>query len=125
MGYPSEEFVWDENTNKMVFTTTQQYVSNFQASCWATQNPADTASLTASDLANFAAYIMQSQASRDAWKALGCGILDVKMVSNPPFSDDRQRFEFAPAFDFKITHKQIITQSEPIITETIIQILQV
>lgn len=125
MGYPYRESYWDKDANQEIYTELQQYASKFQASCWATQNPADINSLTASDYANYATYIMQSAATINALEAIGCGIFNISRVRNPPFSDDRQRFEFASSFDFVITHKQIITLTTPVITETVLQILEV
>lgn len=125
LGFPQFGYVWDVNSSTEVAQTTQQYESTFQISCWATQNPANIASLTASDLANYAAYIMQSASTIASLEATGVGIYRVSDVRNQNFVDDRDRFEFAPNFDFTLTHKQIITLTAPIITETVIQILDV
>ena len=125
VGWPSQQMVWNQEAQIEVLTQLQQYETRFQISAWATQNPADTTSLTASDYANYAVYIMQSMTTVAALEAIGCGIYSVKDVRNPSFMDERDRFEFSPSFDFVITHKQIITQTTPTITETIIQVLTV
>lgn len=125
LGFPYRNNAWNAETETEVFQTIQQYETTFQANCWATQDPANTASLTASDLANYAAYIIQSDSTVTALEANGWGIYRVSQVRNPSFTDDRDRFEFAPSFDFTITHKQIITLTSPIITETVLQVLEV
>lgn len=125
LGFPGRYDCWDEDTQTEVHKEIQQYETTFQLSCWATQDPSNVASLTASDIANYAVYIMQSETTVTALEAQGFGIYRVGQVRNPSFTDDRDRFEFAPSFDIVITHKQIITTTTPIITETVLQILEV
>ena len=91
------------------YTETEQYITTFQASALATQNPADTESLTASDILNLAAYVLQSGATIAALEEQGVGILAISQVRNPYFADDRVRYEASPSFDFQISHKQIVS----------------
>lgn len=107
-----------------VYTETQQYLSTFQCSALATQNPS-VDSLTASDIANLAAYVLQSQPAIDALEAVGVGILNIRDVRNPYFSDDRQRYEASPSFDFTLSHKQTIITTTPFVSETDFQIYSV
>jgi hypothetical protein len=97
-------------------TELQQYESTFQISALSTQDPSNPNQLTASDIANYAAWIMQSQATVAALEAQGVGVLKIGAVRNVPFSDDRQRYEFSPSFDFVLTHKQIIVSSPAILS---------
>lgn len=108
-----------------VYTETQQKASLFQVMALATQNPADTNQLTASDIANLGCYVLQSIQAIQTLEAQGMGILRIPEVRNPYFSDDRERYEASPSFDFTITHKQTIITTIPIITETEFQILDV
>ena len=117
--------VWDATSSTMVYTETQQYVTTFQISGLATQDPTQTSGLTASDIVNYAVYVMQSLATITALEALGVGVLRVGDVRNPYFTDDRDRFEASPSFDFQLTHKQIITGTQPIITETELDIYRI
>lgn len=102
----------------LCYTESTQYASTFQCSALATQNPANTESLTASDIANLAAYVMQSAATIMALEAQGVGVLRVPDVRNPFFTDDRQRYEASPNFDFTLTHRQTIITTVPNVTET-------
>lgn len=108
-----------------VYTEVQQKSSLFQIMALATQDPAATESLTASDIANLACYVMQSVQAIQTLEAQGVGILRIPQVRNPYFSDDRERYEAAPSFDFTLTHKQTIITTIPIVTETEFQILDV
>lgn len=107
------------------YTETQQYATTFQASALATQDPSNTESLTASDIANLGAYVMQSSATIAALEAQGIGVLRVPQVRNPYFTDDRQRYEASPSFDFILTHKQIVTTVVPVVTSDELQVLSV
>lgn len=109
----------------MGYTETQQYQSTFQISALVTQDPSNTASLTASDICNYAAYVMQSLPAIQALEAMGVGILKIGQIRNPYFSDDRERWEANPSFDFVLTHKQIISSVQPVITEYTLQVLEV
>lgn len=108
-----------------VYTETQQYVTMFQASALATQDPSNIDSLTASDILNYAAAVLQSDAAITAFEAVGVGILDIQQVRNPYFSDDRQRYEASPSFDFSVTHKQIVTTVVPVVISEELQVIPV
>lgn len=108
-----------------IYTETQQYETAFQVSALATQDPANTESLTASDIVNLARYVLQSAATITALEAQGVGILRISDVRNPYFTDDRQRYEASPNFDFKLTHKQIVTTVVPVVISSELQVLSV
>lgn len=125
LGFPQRKDVWDAMTSQMIHTTLQQYETTFQISALATQNPSTPAAYTASDILNAVAYILQSDAAVDAFEAAGVGILRVADVRNPYFSDDRQRNEADPSFDFTLTHKQVIVTETPILQTEEVQIYSV
>lgn len=93
----------------MIHTEVQQYQTTFQISALSTQDPANTAQYTASDILNFIAYILQSGPTVQILANNGVGMLNVMDIRNPYFEDDRQRHEASPSFDFILTHKQVIS----------------
>ena len=109
----------------MVTTYIQQYETTFQLTALATQNPANTTSITASDILNYAASVLQNMTTIQTLENSNVGILKIGDVRNPYFSDDRQRYEASPSFDFTLTHKQTILTVSPVVTETVFQILEV
>lgn len=117
--------VYNSGTGAMDHIETQQYESMFQLSGIATQNPQTPDAYTASDIANLAAYIMQSSATITTLEASGVGIYRISDVRNPYAKDDRYEFEATASFDFILTHKQVITSSMPIINTAEFQILEV
>jgi hypothetical protein len=107
------------------YTETQQYISTFQMSALATQDPSNVESLTASDILNYGVYVMQTGSTIASFEAQGVGILNIAQVRNPYFSDDRVRYEASPSCDFRLTHKQIVTSVIPVILSDELQVLSV
>lgn len=114
-----------QSAGTYTWTETQQLLSLFQITALSTQDPANPNQLTASDLANLAAHIMQSTDTVAQLEAKGIGVLKVKQVRNPYFVDDRQRYEASPSFDFTISNQQTTITGVPIVSETDFQLLRV
>ena len=125
LGFPARQSVWNAATQTESYIETQQYETTFQFSALVTQDPSNTSSLTAADCLNYAAYVLQSYAAITALEAQGIGVYRIGDVRNPYFSDDRGRYEASPSFDVTFTTKQIITLTTPIVTETVLQVLDV
>ncbi len=123
VGYPKQGYTWDAESETMISRTLQQYETTFQISALATQDPNNISAYTASDILNLIAFILQSDTTVSTFEAQGVGILRVTDIRNPYFSDDRQRGEASPSFDFTLTHKQIVLSTSPIISETELNIL--
>lgn len=112
-GFLKRDDVWNDMTHVMDHTETQQYETVFQVNALAIQNPADTASLTASDIVNITAEILQSDVALATFRASDVGIERITDIRNPAFSDDTDRFEYSPSFDFTLTHKQVRITNSP------------
>jgi hypothetical protein len=111
--------------SSMVHTETQRYVTTFQISALATQDPSTPMQLTASDLVNFAAAVVQSDAFIQAIEAQGVGVLKVFDVRNPYFQDDRGQFEASPSFDMTLCHNMVIVSTVPILVSETLKIYPV
>lgn len=125
LGSPYRVDVWDEVNSVMHHTEEQWYETTFQISALSTQDPSDTSQMTASDLLNMIAYIMQSTTTIEAFQAENVGLLRVTDVRNPYFVDDRDRHEANPSFDYVLTHKQIVTNDTNVLQSTEFSILPV
>lgn len=125
VGYPRAASVWSTVSGTMVHQELQQYETTFQMSALSTQNPANSIQYTASDILNLIAAILQSSAAVATFETQNVGILRVEDIRNPYFTDDRQRYEASPSFDFVMTHKQIINSTNPIIQSVDLDILTV
>lgn len=124
-GYLKRESKYISPPGIMQHIETQFYETTFTFEGLKIQDPADTTSVTASDMANLAAAIMQSDATRATLKENGLGILRISDVTNPAFMDDKNRFEYSPSFNFTIEHDQVIISEDPIATDIIINIERV
>lgn len=109
----------------LVHTEIQQYATTFQLSALSTQSPATPNQLTASDLLNLMAYILQSTRAIEAFQCNNMGIQNIKSIRNPYFSSDRDQFQASPSFDFIITHKQVLSSVSKILESVDIQIYEI
>lgn len=124
-GFPERTDVYDSITGADIHTELQVYETTFQMGVLSIQDPTNTAQYTASDIVNLIAHIMQSDATVTALMASNVGILRISDVRNPYFTDDYNRYEAHPSFDFTLTHNQIITSTTPIINTAIYNIYRI
>lgn len=115
-GYPFWEDYWDEMSETIIHKEIQTYESTFQLSALASQNPVSPG-MTASDILNLAASILQSSVTVQFLQANDLGIERITDVRNSYFLDDRQQNEANPSFDFVIVHKQVIQTTTPVLQE--------
>lgn len=117
-GHLQRTDVWDEVNERMVHTESQKYESDFQVNAMFKANPADIRAYTASDLANIAASIMQSDATIALFRDKKVGLLRITEVRNPYFLDDKDQNEESPSFDFTVTYDRVAVSYTPVVTTT-------
>lgn len=119
---------WDEDLQLQIHTELQQYETTFQMSALAAQDPANPTQMTASDILNLIASILQSEAAITALETtqpFAMGIMRVTDVRNPYFTNDRGQLQADPSFDFTISHKQVIVTNDPTLETVEFQLLRV
>lgn len=107
---------WDEEHQLEIHTELQQYETTFQMSALAGQDPNNPTQMTASDILNLIASILQSTdtvAALESTQPLAMGIMRITDVRNPYFGNDRGQQQASPSFDFTISHKQVIVTNDP------------
>lgn len=125
-GFLQRKNEWDEYEQTEVHTERQLYESMFQITALSIQNPKlGLAQLTASDIANTAAGIMQSDVTVDTLTSKGLFIYRITDVRNPYFVDDKERFEASPSFDFTLQHEQVIISQTPVVDDYTLDIERV
>ena len=120
MGYVLDEAgnrIVDEDSGYMQHTETQIYDSHFQINTLSIQNPADADPITAADLANTVAAILQSEICLSTLLDSDVQIYRITEVRNPYSQNDKQRFEANPSFDLILNHKQAIVTTTPVVSE--------
>ena len=114
-GSPQRKDVYDSSIQAMRHTDVQVYETTFQISALVTQDPADTNQITASDLVNVVAAILQSDYAIAQLLTQNVQILKIMDVRNPYFVDDRDRFESFASFDFILTYERNLRSTTPIV----------
>lgn len=116
-GWPKRRAVFNDTTD--VFDQTEIFwrAPTFQVAALAIQDPGDLTQLTASDLVEAAADILQLDATLTTLRASQIGIDRITQVRVPYFIDDRDRHEQSPSFDFTLTYQHEITSTVPVVTE--------
>lgn len=116
-GAPKKIDRWDPDANgglgEMIHSESQWYESTFQVNAIVTQDADDDTPLTSSDLLNIVAAVLQSDETITSLRAKGIGLLRVRDIRNPTFTDDRDRNVYSPSFDFTLTHEQAIISTSP------------
>lgn len=124
-GFLQRDDKWDQDALTEVHTERQLYESMFQITALSIQDPAIPDQLTASDIANTAAGIMQSDATVDVLLAQGLAIYRITDIRNPYFEDDKNRFEASPSFDFTLQHERVIISTTPVVEDFTLDIERV
>lgn len=112
-GHPKRENTWDPEEEKMMATFTQNVETTFQINALVIQNVATPHQFTASDVVNAVANIIYDTATLEALAAQNVGIYRPQEMRNPYFTDDRDREEASPNFDFTLTHKLVNVSEIP------------
>lgn len=106
---------WDAVESQMTHEENQWLTNTFQISTSVLPDPNDLTEMTAWDLAEAVASILQGDTGRNALQEAGVGILRITDIRNPQFVDDRGRFEYAPNFDFTVTHEDVTLSTNPVV----------
>jgi len=112
-GHVDRKETYRPETDDFLHTERQQYESTFQMMATAEENPADPDGMTASDYANKAAGILQSDIGMAILAKSGLRPLRVTTVRNVPFENDKGQWEFTPSFDLVLTHHAITESVTP------------
>ena len=85
----------------------------------ATQDPANLAQLTASDIVEAAADVLQQIVTRETLLRSNIGIERITNIRESYFTDDRERHEQRPSFDFTLTYRREFTTTvSPVLSQT-------
>lgn len=123
-GYPKIESVYDSINDVINLQESQYRETTWQFSALVTPDITNTSSYTASDLINEVAYILASNSSNMSLQAEGFGQYRITDIRNPYFTDDRDRYEAFPSFDFTLCFLDIIIKDANAITPPIIANLE-
>lgn len=113
LGSPKRDSIPDpDNVKGVIRRETQLLETTFQVMGIWEQGDGDEP-LTASDLTNRAAAVLQSDYGLDRLRTGGAGMLKPGQVRNDKFVNGSDEYEASPSFDFVLTHKQVTLTKHP------------
>lgn len=105
-GFNKNKTVYDSGADELNQTQGVVMQRTYQVSAYAIEDPSNDEAVTAFDIVEAVSSIMQSEKTQDALLASGISIFRVTDIRSPFFTDDKDRNEAAPSFDFVISYSQ-------------------
>lgn len=119
-GFPSRKDAYNQDTDNFTHTETIWRTPTYQVNGYALQNPKTINQLTASDITEMAADVMQTSATRLSLLEQGVGIIRITDVRENYFVNERNRYQQSPSFDFVLSYQKTITTTvDPVTTQCI------
>lgn len=115
-GFPGQSDVYNSSTQLFDHVDSFWRTPSWQVNGLSTQDPADTTQLTASDIVEGTADVLQLPSTRTQLLQNNIGILRITDVRETYFIDDRDRHEQQPSFDFTLTYQRMIQSTENPVT---------
>lgn len=113
-GFPQEKSVYSDAEENFTTTHTFTRLVTFQVNARAQQDPSDLSTVTAGDLVETVADIMQLPSTRQALLNDNIGIeriADVRIIYE---LNDKDRHEQVPNFDFTLNYRKEYTVTTPV-----------
>lgn len=117
-GWQHRKLEYDQPNDEFTASESQWIESQFQLFALAPQDPENLALPTAKDLLNTVALIMNGAPFRRLLREQGVGVQRIAAIRAPYFTNDRQQFEESPSFDFTVSHKRTIIETDPVVDST-------
>lgn len=112
-GHPIEKSVYNESNDNFDVNETFWRTPSWQFSARAQQEPDDLTGLTASDLADTVADILQQSSTIDALLTDGIGIEKITDVRIIRELNEKDRFEENPSFDVTLSYQKTYVSTVP------------
>ena len=116
-GHPQEKNVYNEMDEN--FTTTHTFIrlASFQVNARVQQDPSDLNTITSSDLVDTVADILQLPTTRQALLNDNIGIERILSVRVLYETNDKDRHEQVPSFDFTLNYRKDYSETVGAVTE--------
>lgn len=112
-GFVIRSDTYDLDTDDFIHTETQIVESVIQFNGWVIVEADNFDGITAADLTNYAAEILNSDTARKQLLDANASILRISNIRVPYFLDDRDRFEASPSFDVSVMHSNTRLSTTP------------
>lgn len=114
IGHQGRRFDYNAGNNNFDGTENYWLEATFQLTALIERDIQDSSSLTAYDIADLCAGILQTENARKQLIQSDIGILRIGEVRNPYSIDDRDQFDQDSSFDFVLTYNQTIASTVPV-----------
>ena len=115
-GFPGRRDVYNAQRGDFDHTESTWRTPTWQVDGLSTQDPRNLDQLTASDIVEAAADVLQQSSTRNALLQQKIGIQRITNIRENYFIDDRERHEQRPSFDFTLTYRREFTTTVPPVT---------
>lgn len=115
-GWPQRTYVLSDDGTHYVTTSRQFMESTWQFMGIFRQTAENTDGLTASDVANLGAGVLQHEDTLAALAEHGLTVLRITQVRNMQVVNGEGEFEANPNFDFVLLHEQVTVTTTPVAT---------
>lgn len=113
-GWPEVSDRWNIDQTEFIHTERQEYETTLQITAMLKELATDgVGALTASDLGNVAAAILQSDVARAYLAEQGLSVLRITQVQSGKIVDGEGEFETVPNFDLTVKHEQVSVTTTP------------
>lgn len=115
-GFQGFRDVWNEENEEMEHTEIILMECMFKVSCLFKQNPSTPDQLTASDLVQEVALILNSQKTIQTLQSYEIGIMRLMDITNMYFINDRDQYYAKPSFNFILRFVERRLSTVPVVT---------
>jgi len=112
-GYPGRSDIATSVAGSMLHSESQLYIPMCQVSATSIADTIDPDALAVGDLVKYAAFILNSDATRLWLRSNGLAVERIKQIRKTHFKDDKNRFEEAPTFDCSFVYCEVNTSLNP------------
>jgi hypothetical protein len=114
-GFLGRNNLWNVGTTQEDHVEQQYKEATYQFMAMVTQEPSNVNQMTSSDLADYAAAVLGSDACRTAVSAGGAAILRIQELPNPYILDDHDRFVAVANFSVTFQYLNVVRTSTNVV----------
>ncbi len=118
VGFQSRKDVFNPANNNFDHTETIWRAPTWQVDGLSTQDPSSLIQLTASDIVEATADVLQLASTRETLLRNNIGIQRITTVRQDYFLNDRERHQQRPSFDFVLVYRHEIRSTVPQVTDS-------
>ena len=121
-GFPGKKDVFNTETQDFDHIETIWRTPTWQVDALSIQDPTNLTQLTASDIVEATADVLQQSSTRTTLLNSNIGIERITDIREGYFADEYSRYEQRPSFDFTLTYRREFSSTVPDVTDHILNV---